>query len=297
MSPPLRFADPQLDTVDDLVDLDRYPIADPGSPAWRSTVDQTIAALAYDGCATLDGFLRPAALDRASQEIADLAPKAFMRIHLASVYARTDSQAALPGDDPRAMVFERHVGHITRDQMPPDSVMHRLYVSHTFKAFVAGCVRATRIFEYADPLAGLIATVIPPGGQLSWHYDTNEYVITAMTRAPDAGGEFEFAPNLRRPGDENLDGLGLVLRGEAPELLATRLLRPGDVQIFLGRYSLHRVTEVRGANERHVAVLSYANRPGVIGPVDRTRAVYGRVTEAHLVAEQLAAQAPDALIF
>ncbi len=71
-------------------------------------------------------------------------------------------------------------------------------------------------------------------------------------------------------------------------------LRPGDLQIFLGRYSLHRVSEVRGSTERHVAVLSFANRPGVIGPVDRTRAVYGRVTEAHLIAEAMIA--PDGLI-
>ena len=59
---------------------------------------------------------------------------------------------------------------------------------------------------------------------------------------------------------------------------------PGDLQLFLGRYSLHQVTPVTGDRQRHTLVLSYAERPGVIGPIDRTRSVYGRVTEAHLVA-------------
>ena len=70
----------------------------------------------------------------------------------------------------------------------------------------------------------------------------------------------------------------------------------GDLQIFLGRYSLHKVGKVTGTTDRHVAVLSYADRPGVIGPVDRTRAVYGRVTEAHLVAEQSKLQSNDGLM-
>ena len=51
-----------------------------------------------------------------------------------------------------------------------------------------------------------------------------------------------------------------------------------------------------GSTDRHVAVLSYADRPGVIGPVDRTRAVYGRVTEAHLVAEQCKLDSADGLM-
>ena len=40
----------------------------------------------------------------------------------------------------------------------------------------------------------------------------------------------------------------------------------------------------------------YADRPGVIGPLDRTRALYGRVTEAHLLAHEFGARAADGLI-
>jgi len=138
---------------------------------------------------------------------------------------------------------------------------------------------------------------VPDGGELSWHYDTNEFVVSLMTQQPDEGGLFEFCPDLRRPSDENVETLGRVLRGEADELIHTRALRPGDLQVFRGRYSLHRVTPVRGDRERHVVCLGYADRPGVIGPVDRTRAVYGRVTEAHLLAEGRATSAaPDGLL-
>ncbi len=292
-----RLADPETHALLDLVDLARYPIDRPGSPEWHGVVAHCTAELAADGFVSLPGFLCPDALAAASAEIALLAPKALMRDEYSSVYARTDSEQDLPEDDPRRIPLRRTLGQVTRDQIPPDAVVHRLYVCPGFKAFIAACVGETRVFEYADPLAGLIATVVPPGGGLSWHYDTNEYVVTVMTQQPESGGVFEFVPGLRSPGDENIDGLGQVLRGEADDRIERRVLAPGDLHLFLGRYSLHRVSEVAGTVERHVAVLSYANRPGVIGPVDRTRAVYGRVTEAHLIAEEFAAAAPDDLIF
>ena len=289
-----RLADPELGWIDDIVDLERFPIHEPASPAWLAAVDRARAALADDGCVVFDGFIAPDALEQARTELAAIAPKATIRPWSSSVYARADAERDLPDDDVRRIQLPNLLGHVTRDQIAPDTVIARLYVSPIFKRFIAACVGEQRVFEYADPLAGLIATIIPPGGSKAWHYDTNEYVVTVMTQQGDEGGDFDYCPNLRTAGDENLDGLRRVLVDEPAEMIARRSLRPGDLQIFLGRYSLHRVNEVRGLTERHVAVLSYANRSGVIGPVDRTRAVYGRVTEAHLVAEAMAA--PDGLI-
>jgi hypothetical protein len=61
-------------------------------------------------------------------------------------------------------------------------------------------------------------------------------------------------------------------------------LRPGYLQLFTGRYSLHRVTSVDGT-ARHSAIFAYSQRPGVIGTVARTRQLFGRVAAAHLAAE------------
>jgi hypothetical protein len=287
-----RFADPELGDIEDIIDADRYPLSNPSARA--ELVEYARAELAADGCVILHGFLRPESLAAAREELAAVAPKAPIRPWSSSVYARSDSEAALDVDDPRRRIFDNLLGHVTRDQIAPDTVISRLYASPVFKSFVADCVGAVRLFEYADPLAGLIATIVPPGGCKAWHYDTNEYVVTVMTQQSDAGGDFIYFPGLRRPGDENIEGLRDALDGKIEPTVKS--LRPGDMQLFLGRYALHRVSEVSGTTERHVAVLSYADRPGVIGPVDRTRAVYGRVTEAHLVAEQIALAASDGLI-
>ena len=291
-----RLADAEQGWLDDLVDTTRYPLDDPDSAAWTALVDQCRGEMAVHGCLTLRDFLTPTAHRNATAEIVDIARRVTIRHEMCTVYARPELEADLDPGDPRRLTFPRGSGHITRDMIGPHTVAHRLYASPKFKAFVKACVGADRIFEYADPLAGLIATIVPPGNELSWHYDTNEFVVTLMTQRPDAGGLFWYVPNLRQPGDENLAGLGAVLTDPHHTSIRSVDLRPGDLQIFLGRYSLHKVSQVTGTTDRHVAVLSYADRPGVIGPVDRTRAVYGRVTEAHLIAERSQLQSNDGLI-
>lgn len=293
---PTAMADPEIGLLDDLVDVGRYPLDRPGSPAWIGLIDRARAQLAATGSVNLDRFLTATALRSMADEVAAIAPHVPIREQTGSVYHRTDLEAELADDDPRTARLLWHAGHVTRDMLPPFSSTQRLYVSAQFKAFIAAVVGQDRVFEYADPLAGLVATILPPGGRYPWHYDTNEYVVTIMLASPESGGVFEYHRNLRQPGNENLDGLAAVLAGRPRKPARAICNQPGDLQLFLGRYSLHQVTEVGGSNARHVLVLSYAERPGVIGPVDRTRSVYGRVTEAHLLAEQQRLAGNDGLI-
>jgi hypothetical protein len=275
------LADPEIGDLADVVDTDWFdPDADPA--AWRDLGNSLRRQFVTDGVASLPGFVRPDAVRVIAEEFDRARPFVPIVSDRRSVYAR-DSRAL--GDHVALSAESDWVaGHITRDMIPAHSPAHRLYVSPRMKSLIEGCVDAEHLYEYADPLAGLIATVLPPGGCYGWHYDTSEYVVTVGIREADAGGRFEYCRNLRTPGDENLDGLAAVMSGTAADAARSVLSAPGDLQIFAGRYSLHRVTEVSGAADRITLVLAYADRPGVIGPIDRTRRVYGRVTEAHLVA-------------
>ncbi|MFD6456253.1 arpA protein, partial [Nocardia sp. NPDC060220] len=105
-----------------------------------------------------------------------------------------------------------------------------------------------------------------------------------LTRKPDAGGVFEYCPNIRDPHAEHLDDVRAVLTGDGTRFIRALELRPGDLQLFKGRFSLHRVTEVAGASQRHSAIFAYTDRPGVIGTVERTRQLFGRVLPDHVAA-------------
>ena len=55
---------PRTPGYDDVVDLDRYPIGDPASPAYRELVRACRDQLRGQGVAQLAGFLTPAAVSQ-----------------------------------------------------------------------------------------------------------------------------------------------------------------------------------------------------------------------------------------
>lgn len=289
----LQFADAGSTTLGDLVDLARYPIDAPDSPAFGELIERVQADLAQDGCSILPGFLTSEGLQKARREGRELAPKAFYQELMCNIY-NTAPDPSLPEDDARNLFFERSSGFVTRDVIPADMAIHRLYVSPAMKRLVSLCTGEREVYEYADPFAGLVFNVLPPGTQQPWHYDGNEFVTTVLLQEPEEGGEFEYCPSIRQPGHENLEGVARVVRGDDTEPVRRLKLRPGDLQLFKGRYSLHQVTRVGGQRARHSAVFGYAKKPGVVGPTERTRQLYGRVSEAHILAERKASH--DGLI-
>jgi len=281
----LPFADAECLDLSDIVDTDRYPLHDPDHPNMRALVDGCRARLAETGSAVLHDFLRPQALARAKLEGQALSPKTYFSTRKVNAYFTADD-VSLPADDPRRIFMDRTSGFVTRDVIPADSIVHRIYVAQAMKRFIAACLGEERVWEYADPYAGLVINVMPPGTEQPWHYDTNEFIVSMMTQQPEAGGDFEYCPNIRSPQGENFEGVGRVVRGETRDPINVLTLRPGDLQLFKGRFSLHRVTRVGGAIERHTAIFAYSQKPGVIGRLERTRQLYGRVSEMHIEAEQ-----------
>lgn len=281
----VSLADAECLDLGDIVNTDRYPLHDPDSPALRDLVAGCRAQLATTGSAVLHDFLRPEALERARLEGRALADKTYFSTRKVNAYFTADDPS-LPASDPRRMFMDRTSGFVTRDLIPADAIVHRIYVAQSMKHFVAACLDEERVWEYADPYAGLVQNVMPPGTEQPWHYDTNEFIVSMMTQQPDAGGDFEYCPNIRSPRGENYEGVGQVIGGESRVPVNVITLRPGDLQLFKGRFSLHRVTKVRGETDRHTAIFAYSQKPGVIGRLERTRQLYGRVSEAHLEAEQ-----------
>ncbi len=109
--------------------------------------------------------------------------------------------------------------------------------------------------------------------------------MTLAIQNGEAGGEFEYCPALRSSSDENVPGLQAVLDGDR-DPVRTLELNAGDLQIFRGRYSLHRVTAVEGSRTRYVGIFSYADAPGMVARVERTRQLYGKVLPIHLEREK-----------
>lgn len=270
--------------VEQVVDTARYPLADPAGACWGRVVSRARQDLHSLGCCVLPGFIRSSLTAALRRECAAIAPLAYYDVETVNVY-NTGPDPSLPEGHPVRTAMERGNAFVARDKIPGDAVIHRLYASPLFRRFIAGCFELPDVHELADPLAGLCLNVVAPGRAHPWHFDTNEFAVSMLTQEPEAGGEFEYCPDIRSARDEHFEDVRAVLSGRAERMVHRLTLRPGDLQLFKGRYSLHRVTGVRGAVERHTAIFAYSTRPGVLGTKARTRQLFGRVSPAHLAAD------------
>jgi hypothetical protein len=285
---------PGTTVIDRIVNEQDYPLADPEGAAWRHVVVRARRDLAATGSCVLPGFLDAAAQDALGPQCASIATHAYFDVETVNVYNQPPDPS-WPADHPGRIPMQRGNAFVPADLIPPGFVIAQLYRSELFQRFVAGCFGLSRLYPLADPLACLCVNVIRPGHEHPWHFDTNEFTVSMVTQQPQAGGVFEYCPNLRSADTENFADVRDVLTGRGERLIHRLPLRPGDLQLFRGRYSLHRVTRVEastrgeagtveGGMDRHSAIFAYCEHPGVVGTVARTRQLFGRVLPEHLAA-------------
>lgn len=287
---------PGADTleIDDLLDTTRYPLARPGSADWQRIVSHARDGLHLRGCCVLPGFLTAASIEQLRTESAELAPSAHYDVETVNAY-NIALDASLEADHPGRIRMQRRNAFVPRDLIPTNAIIYQLYTHSLIQRFVADCFELPQVHELADPLAGLVLNVVLPGDSHPWHFDSNEFTVTMLTQGPESGGVFEYCPDIRSTRRENFDDVRAILSGDSTHLIRRLTLRPGDLQLFRGRYALHRVSPVGGATARHSAILAYTERAGVIGTPERTRQLFGRVLPEHLAAEGVAVRTDQLL--
>ena len=281
--------------IDDLLDYERYPLHDTSSPKYRAVVDHARAQLADDGCAVISNLLRPTAVALISAEIRERKHTTHYSTSAMNPYFHTKPNPDYPERHPVNTFTERSSGFIPGDSWDSTLAIDVIFRSDDLTNFLRDCLETESVHCYADPLAGLTANVLDPGQQFAWHFDTNEFAVTALIDEADEGGLFEYVPMTRTPEDESFDRIQAILEGDHRDV-KTLDLRAGDLQIFRGRHSLHRVTRVsRSSRPRHSAIFAYTAEPGVIGRLERTRQLFGRVLPAHEEAERRRVRSDDLL--
>jgi len=258
----------------DILDLDRYPVDRPQSPAYAALLHQCRADLDAHGMFNLDGFVRQSAIERAASEILPLAAtRSYTHQRQHNVYF-VDKVPGLAADHPALRRFDT-IHHTLCDDQLGGTIVHQIYEWDPLVAFIARVMDKPELFVMADPLARLNVMDYRPGEALNWHFDRSQFTTTLLIQAPEAGGEFEYRSNLRSDTDPNYDGVARMLRGEDPEIRVNPLAG-GTLNVFKGKNTLHRISPVRGTRKRLVAVFSYYDRPGVMFSPEERIGFFGR---------------------
>ena len=260
--------------MQDLVDLDRYPIDRPDSPECVQLVERCRANLAANGMFTLEGFAKPAAIARA---VSELEPKfesgGYKHARRHNIYFK-DQVAGLAPDHPALQKFDTVNYTLCADELA-GTVVDRIYEWPFLPSFLARTMGKPELFLMSDPLARVNVMSYGKGEALNWHFDRSQYTTTLLIRPAEGGGEFEYRSGLRSDSDPNYDGVAKLILGKDPHV-SVEPLAAGSLNVFAGKNTAHRITPVRGTRSRLVAVFSYYDRPGVTFSGAERVGFYGR---------------------
>jgi hypothetical protein len=262
-------------TVIPPINFERYPLTDPEKMA--AIIAECSEALERDQYCALPEFLLPDALSEAVDEVKALQPKANAANSLRNCYLHRQGDAALPQEHPRNIMLPALYRMIPADLLGEASHLKSLYFWEPFQKMVAAIVGEDVLYPSADALQPVNVICYGVGDQSAWHFDsTNAFTMTLMLQPAEAGGAFEMAPNTRVSAeDEDIPYMTEVLTGPSDRVVSVGR-SAGELTIFRGCNSLHRVSPVEGTRDRLMAVFVYEDRPGVKGDPEVNMTVYGR---------------------
>ena len=272
------------------VDLIKYPIHEVG-PARKALINESNLAIKDDGCVVLKGFIKQERISELVAECDRVESQGHRNFTRTNPYFLSDRED-LPLTHPLRRFYDRSNAFVPADNFGSESILRAIFDWPAFSPFIKEVLGEENFFPYADPLADVTVNLAEEGGGFPWHFDTNNYTVTLAIQNAEHGGDFEYSPMVRSLTDENYEIVEKVLDGDK-NLIRTLKLEPGDLQIFKGRYSLHRVAPLAGLRKRYVAIFSYVAEPGMVSSPQRAKELYGRVLPIHLERAGLRA---DALI-
>jgi len=266
--------------LSNVVDLNKYPIGDLYSPKIKRIIENCRTELERDSCSVIPNFILPNSLDVMRKELEQQLDEVYMSKESVNAYLYSKDDPTLPKDHPKRIFMRRFNGYLNSDCFLENSEIKFLYKTEELLKFISACLGISPIYRWADPLACHAYNVMETDGILPWHFDSCEFTLSLMIQKPEKGGIFEYCPNIREPGHEKFDDVKKVLDGDRSRVRQLDL-NPGDLQIFKGRFTLHRVTKIIGQTSRYMCIPAYVLDPWRVNTPEHSKAIYGRVLPIH----------------
>lgn len=269
----------KVPSLEQIVDLKRYPIHDLENANTKRIIKESQERLDYDGCALIKDFLLPESLDRMREESERLYSQTYWSESSHTPYFTKDDDS-LPEGHPKRYFQKRSSGYINSDILEQTSDLQAIYDSPIVTRFIGECLNIWPLYTWADPLGSNPYSIMDEDNYFPWHFDGNDFTVSLLVQEADHGGIFEYAADIRNPQNENFDGVKDVLNGSR-EGVNELDLQPGDLQIFKGRFSIHRVTQVKGKKRRIIALPTYVTDSYSVNRPEHSKHLYGRAMPIH----------------
>ena len=262
--------------AENIINKKKYPLDQPKTDAWKAIAKTCKSSFQQSGVVILKNFVQQPILDRMIAETDSTIHKSHFCKDSHNVFFEEDD-STLPADHPLRIRVDTSLNSIPHDLMNSQDALHILYNWDPLIVFLSE-VLGYKLFRMADPMASLTVNCMGAGQNHGWHYDESQVTITLLIQRPDEGGLFQTIPDLRKQDTDDYSQLGSVLKGSDVGVV-TLDVEPGDLLLFAGFYSLHRVTPIKGHTTRYVGTLCYKDRPNVMNSPEVQKLFYGRVNQ------------------
>ena len=255
-----------------LVNRARYPLESLDSTEGRELVDQCRRDLDDQALCLLPGFLHPTALEGLAAQANALSVRSITAHRARTAYGWCDNRGFAP-DHPRRALLPARTSTVTLDMIPRDSAFRALFFFDALTEFIRRCLGFDELYCSACPYLALIIKVMHEEDTLTWHFDTNDGVVSLLLQDADEGGHFQYAPYIRHERAENYGDVKAVFEGRS-KLVHQPPMAPGSLVLFRGRRSLHRVSPVgKTTKPRLIRLHSYDRKPDMVFPENTVNAV------------------------
>jgi len=269
----------------EIINLETYPINNTGSIKYRELINYTRKQLNEDGCCVLSNFIKPDSIQRMKDEVDKKLNKIYFTNDKHNPYFTKDDKM-LPENHPKRIFSVRKSGYLNSDNLEKDSDLNKFYDLEAMLKFVSDSLEVFPLYKWADPLGKNPYSVMHTNHYFPWHFDGNEFTLSILVQKAEKGGLFEYAPSIRSKDNENFENVTSVLKGDR-KLVKSLDLKPGDLQIFKGRFSMHRVTKIEGKTSRYIALHCYVKDPLKINKPEHSKQVYGKALPIHFKRENI----------
>jgi len=271
-----------------LIDLKRYPIEFLDYGEGAQFLEQCQQQIIDKGWCSFEEFLHPDAVTALTNEAKNLLPTADILTIKRTIY-NTEPDLSAKANDPKGKQLVHKTVQLANDQIPPSTIVQRLYQSKILTEFVRRVQKKEHLYHCADEFQALNIIALQPDNWHAWHYDTLECTVTLLLQAAQKGGEFAFLPNSRTDETEDRESVEQVIAGD---LSKTKSFSrgAGTFTLFRGGYSLHGVTKVEGSIPRVTAIFTYDEQPGRVLSNEVNIQIYGPRVEKILSQRNLAKQ-------
>ena len=246
-----------MKNLQSIVNVGTYPIHDLDHPTAEQVIVQAKAQLASTGACHFPEFLSSEGLAGFLQEAQSLESKAHPTNNWYTPYYGKPNNA-YPAGHPFNCAVHFAVRYVSRTLLPESSPLRRLFEADDLLTFLRALLPNEPLHRYSDARGSLNYTVMTEDDELGWHFDACELTATILLRPAKAGGTFEYIPGVRTVDDECFADVTSILSGRDQHRTPVNFL-PGDMVLFRGRHSLHRVTSIKGEVSRLIALMSFDN--------------------------------------